>query len=284
MMERKIPQANVQQAFVKAAVEHFSEGKKNLNVLCIGSFEDTAYGALKTKGYNIVGIDPVVNMDLETFFNQRSTVKASFDIIFSTSVIEHVENDERFISEVRDLLAVDGVAILTMDYSDAYREGEAKPSVDYRLYTSRDILFRLIPRLHNCELVDYCFWQRSVPDFTFDGARYSFASLVFKRKRPDEKCSSFSSFLEKEILTRERDLLMQEVKERGARGVRLVTTHIRQIETSKTWRLILSYPSLCALLLQARKSPMVVVKKIFVLSWKLVRDAGSACIRKGCRC
>jgi glycosyltransferase involved in cell wall biosynthesis/SAM-dependent methyltransferase len=206
MMGRKIMEANVQQAFVKAAVEHFSKGKANPNILCVGSFEDTAYETLKAKGYNIIGIDPTSNVDLEKFYNERSTVKSSFDIIFSTSVIEHVRDDEQFISQIRDLLAVEGVAILTMDFNDAYREGVAKPSVDYRLYTCRDILMRLVARMHCCELVDCCFWQKSMPDFTHDGALYSFASLVFRRKRPDDVDSNYSFSLEKELLAkRERE-------------------------------------------------------------------------------
>jgi len=70
IMKRKIPEANVQQAFVKDAVEHFSRNKKDLNILCVGCYEDTAYEALKAKGYNVTGIDPFINIDLNSFIAQ----------------------------------------------------------------------------------------------------------------------------------------------------------------------------------------------------------------------
>jgi len=76
-------------------------------------------------------------------------------------VIEHVKDDELFISQIRDLLGVGGVAILTMDFKNGYKDHNARPVEDYRLYTPEDILGRLVPLLHNCELVDNCFWQRS---------------------------------------------------------------------------------------------------------------------------
>jgi SAM-dependent methyltransferase len=135
IMSKKIAEANVQQAFVKSAVEQFSEGKKKLNILCIGSYEDTAYETLIKKGYLITAIDPVIGSDLNEFFKKKTTVKSSYDIIFSTSVIEHVQDDELFISQITDLLAPEGVAILTADFNDDFTEGDVKPHTDCRLYT-----------------------------------------------------------------------------------------------------------------------------------------------------
>jgi SAM-dependent methyltransferase len=203
MMSRKIAEANVQQAFVKSAVEHFSEGKKKLNILCIGSYEDTAYETLIKKGYLITAIDPVIDSDLNEFFKKKTTVKSSYDVIFSTSVIEHVQDDELFISQITDLLAPDGVAILTADFNDDFTEGDVKPHTDCRLYTIKDILLRLVPLMHSCELVGPHFWQASVPDFTFEGATYSFISLVFRKKKklPDDE--SFSNDIRRAMLENE---------------------------------------------------------------------------------
>jgi SAM-dependent methyltransferase len=192
IMRLKIEEANVQQAFVKSAVEHFSDGKKNLNILCIGSFEDTAFETLKYKGYSITAIDPILNTDLNGFIKKKDTAKSSYDIIFSTSVIEHVQDDELFISQITSLLAVDGVAILTADFDDNFVEGNVKPHTDCRLYTNKDILLRLVPLMHSCELVGPHFWQSCVPDFSFEGATYSFISLVFRKKKelPDDEAFS----------------------------------------------------------------------------------------------
>jgi GT2 family glycosyltransferase/SAM-dependent methyltransferase len=200
IMSKKIAEANVQQAFVKSSVEHFADGRRDLNILCVGSFEDTAYETLKKNGYSITAIDPAVDMDLSTFYGLRSTAKSSFDIIFSTSVMEHVENDELFVSEMTDLLAVGGVAILTTDFNDGYGEGDVKPYTDYRLYTIRDILLRLVPLMHSCGLVGPHFWQRSSPDFTFEGARYSFVSLVFRKNREVREDAVFAQDLREELL------------------------------------------------------------------------------------
>jgi len=200
IMSKKIAEANVQQAFVKSSVEHFSDGKKNLNILCIGSYEDTAYETLIKKGYLITAIDPVIDRDLNEFFKKSTTVKCSYDIIFSTSVIEHVQNDELFISQITELLAPDGVAILTADFNDNFVKGDVAPHTDCRLYTIKDILLRLVPLMHSCELVGPHFWQKSTPDFSFEGSVYSFVSLVFRKKRTLPEDDVFCNDVCKELL------------------------------------------------------------------------------------
>lgn len=200
IMQKKIAEANVQQAFVKSAVEYFAGGKKGLNILCVGSFEDTAYETLRKKGHAITAIDPAIDMDLDAFCRKKSTARSSFDIIFSTSVMEHVQDDELFISQITDLLAVGGVAILTTDFYDGYTEGAVKPYTDYRLYTMKDILLRLVPLMNACELVGPHFWQRSSPDFSFEGARYSFVSLVFRKNRELPADTLFFDAMRQEVL------------------------------------------------------------------------------------
>ena len=127
MMRRKIPEANVQQAFVLDSVYKFIKMKPKPKALCVGSFEDTAAASLKMIGYHIEEIDPALNCDLETYFNLPTTTKASYDVIFSTSVIEHVPDDETFIRQIAKLLAPEGVGVLTCDYNDAYKPGDRLP-------------------------------------------------------------------------------------------------------------------------------------------------------------
>jgi len=181
MMARKIPKANVQQAFVLDSVYKFIKTKSHPKILCVGSYEDTAAASLKMLGYRIVEIDPVLNYDLDTFFHLPTTLKENYDIIFSTSVIEHVEDDETFISQIAELLEPGGVCILTCDYNNNYKPGDRLPKTDIRFYTKKDFLERLIPCAKGCLLIDDPRWDESLPDFIYDGCLYSFATLTLQK-------------------------------------------------------------------------------------------------------
>jgi SAM-dependent methyltransferase len=183
MMSRKIPGANVQQAFVFDTVRYFAIQFKSPKILCVGSYEDTAAAGLKKIGYKLKEIDPVINCDLNRFFHKMFTRKGSYDIIFSTSVLEHVENDERFMAQIAGLLAPGGIAILTCDYNDRYKPGDRIPAEDFRLYTQKDFKKRLLPLLENCSLVDEPQWDCLDPDFTYNGCHYTFATIVIRRNR-----------------------------------------------------------------------------------------------------
>jgi SAM-dependent methyltransferase len=183
MMAHKIPEANIQQAFVLDSVLKFAFQSASPKILCIGSYDDTAAAALKKLGYKMDEVDPVLNYDLGTFMHKPSTIKGSYDIIFSTSVIEHVENDELFITEMVELLAQGGSVILTCDYNDTYKPGDPKPKEDFRLYTQTDFKKRFLPLLKDCSLVDVPQWDCPNPDFIYAGCRYTFATLVFRRNK-----------------------------------------------------------------------------------------------------
>jgi SAM-dependent methyltransferase len=182
MMSRKIPEANIQQAFVLDTVYKFIKSKRQPKILCVGSFEDTAAASLKMMGYSIEEIDPVLNYDLNTYFHLSTTDKSSFDIIFSTSVIEHVPDDETFISQIAELLAPDGVGILTFDYKNDYKHGDKLPQTNIRFYTKKDIMERLLPSAKGCTLVDDPQWDDYTSDFIYDDCHYTFATLTFQKK------------------------------------------------------------------------------------------------------
>ncbi len=181
IMARKIPEANIQQAFVLDSVLKFARHDASAKILCVGSYEDTAAAALKILGYKIDEVDPVINYDLGTFMHKPSTITGSYDIIFSTSVIEHVENDELFMTDIVELLGRGGRAILTCDYSDTYKPGDPKPKEDFRLYTQMDFKRRFLPLLKGCSLLDVPQWDCPNPDFVYSGCRYTFATLVFRK-------------------------------------------------------------------------------------------------------
>ena len=178
IMARKIPRANVQQAFVLAFAG--SVMNKDSKILSVGSHEDTASQSFVRMKHSIVEIDPVINVSLDDYFKNT---KEKFDVIISTSVIEHVQDDELFIDQICKLLNVGGYAILTCDYNNSYVPGYAKPIEDFRLYTKHDLLGRLLSIVikNNCELygdINYDF----PPDFEYGGCKYSFATYVFKKR------------------------------------------------------------------------------------------------------
>ncbi|MEG4912916.1 MULTISPECIES: methyltransferase domain-containing protein [unclassified Microcoleus] len=183
MMARKIPEANIQQAFILDTVDKFASQLVKPKILCVGSHEDSAAAALKQVGYQLEEIDPAINCDLNTYFHKPSTIKGSYDIIFSTSVIEHVQNDELFLMQIAELLAPGGSAVLTCDYNDQYKPGDRIPGVDFRLYTQKDFKQRLLPLLKNCVFPDVPQWDCPKPDFIYEGCRYTFATFVFQKNK-----------------------------------------------------------------------------------------------------
>ena len=184
MMSRKMARANIQQAFVFDTVRYLASRKRSTRILAVGSYEDTAAHALRALGAAIDMIDPLINYDLATFLRKPSTQPGSYDIILSTSVLEHVRDDEQFLADIAALLAPGGTAVLTCDFNDQYRPGDRIPPEDFRFYTQRDFRERLLPRLSDCTLADAPAWNCPSPDFEYARCRYTFASLVFRKQKP----------------------------------------------------------------------------------------------------
>lgn len=183
-MAKKISEANVQQAFVFDTAYKLLNNDRSLKILCVGSYEDTAAMTLKKMGFTIEEIDPVINYTLQDFYTKPTTQKGYYDIIFSTSVIEHDPDDESFIRCVEGLLKLNGTAIITCDYKDGWKPGDLKPDVDARFYTKYDLENRLPSLIPNCVLVDAPQWECEHPDFTYLGKyQYTFATFVFKKVR-----------------------------------------------------------------------------------------------------
>lgn len=178
MSGNKIASALVQQAFVYDLSIEVAP-KPCPMILSAGSYQDTAAELLRYDGYAVYDVDPVINTYLHTFRNRTSN---KYDVIISTSVLEHTTNDEEFIADICDLLVSGGIAILTCDYKDDYKVGNPVPYTSNRFYTSYDLTVRLpaILEAHGCTLVD-------IPDysdkdtFVWDGIQYSFATFVFKK-------------------------------------------------------------------------------------------------------
>lgn len=181
MMARKIAEANVQQAFVFDTVQKVALNLSSPKILCVGSYEDTAAAGLKKIGFRFKEIDPAINCDLNRFFRRWLTRKGSYNIIFSTSVLEHVQDDELFIQQIAELLAPGGTAILTCDFNDQYKHGDRIPQEDCRFYTQKDFKERLLPLMKDCAFVGSPNWECQTPDFSYSGCSYTFATLVFQK-------------------------------------------------------------------------------------------------------
>lgn len=180
MMGRKIARANVQQGFMLDTVKRFSTPLSK--ILSVGAFEDTACETLITQGYQVDAIDPEVNCDLGEFVSRASTKKNSYSLIFSTSVIEHVEDDELFLKQIVQLLRPGGVGVLTFDLKNDWKKGDHIFDCNYRFYNQKDLHERVLPLLENCELVDAPDWQCDAPDFEYSGKKYTFGTLTFRKK------------------------------------------------------------------------------------------------------
>lgn len=187
LLERKIPEANIQQAFGLDTVMRLARRYMAPRILAVGAYEDTTVATLKAVGYIVEEVDPLVNgLDLAGFYASNQGVLASFDMVVCISVLEHVEDDETFMRMVADLLAPDGVAVFTVDFSNLYPEHGRKPSVDYRLYTSHDLGHRLMAAMPDCALLDPPDWDDGEDDFQLGDVRYAFASWVFRKLPADQ--------------------------------------------------------------------------------------------------
>ena len=183
-MSQKIAEANVQQAFVFDTVYRYLSQFFNPKLLCIGSYEDTASMSLIKMGFKVEEIDPMINYSLQEYFTKPGTVKDSYDIIFSTSVIEHDPDDESFIKCVAGLLAPGGIAVITCDYKEGWKTGEPKPACNERFYTKQDLRDRLLPLMCNCKLIDEPQWDCPNPDFKYlRKYQYTFATFVVKKNQ-----------------------------------------------------------------------------------------------------
>ncbi len=184
LIKNKIPEANVQQGFVFDTAYRFAgSAKKGLKILTVGAFEDTASLALKKSGFNIDEIDPEINYDIRTYTSKPSVKPGSYDIIISTSVIEHVKDDEGFVKDISFLLKPGGIAILTCDFHNDYKPGFDIPGVDFRFYTKHDLKERLMNAIPDCYLIDEPDYDCNEYDFTFlNRYTYTFATFVFEKK------------------------------------------------------------------------------------------------------
>ncbi len=182
MSGNKIASALVQQAFVAKNVYELRGKNKYPRILSAGSYQDTAAELLRFQGLAVYDVDPVINCDLHTYVTRIHPFSKLFNMVISTSVLEHTTNDEEFIADICDLLMPGGIAILTCDFKDDWHAGEPVPYTSNRFYTKHDLLVRLreVIKGHGCDLIDEPNYDDK-DTFVWDGINYSFATYVFKK-------------------------------------------------------------------------------------------------------
>jgi len=177
MMKRKLERANVQQAFVYDTVKKFAQLTDE--ILSVGAYEDTAYESLKNQGYKVLGLDPCLGTG-----TLEEAISAKYKVVFSTSVLEHVQNDEEHVRCMCRSIQPSGYGIMTVDFQPGYVPGSSRlPTTDFRFYSKEDLVNRIIPviREEKCELVDSPNWDCKTVDFEWEGIPYTFATMVFQK-------------------------------------------------------------------------------------------------------
>lgn len=156
----------------------------NKQVLCVGCYEDVPFDVLSRTGWDITGIDPVVNTDLSLYVKQNPDIR--YSLIFSTSVIEHVKDDKQFIIDMANMLEPGGLCLITCDYNPTWQEGEKLPTTDVRFYTEERLnMIADLIKDYECDLTEVPTWYESTPenlDFEWENIKYAFASISFRKR------------------------------------------------------------------------------------------------------
>lgn len=154
-------------------------------LLSVGAYDDLPTEVLTGMGYHVAKIDPVINMDLHEY--RMSPKHNKFDLIFSTSVIEHEQNDEQFIIDMCDLLKPGGLCLFTCDFKPDYVHGDPLPTTAVRFYTKGRLIYLLDSAdTHGCKPTNKHEWNITPDelDFQWEGIDYCFAGVSL-RKGPD---------------------------------------------------------------------------------------------------
>jgi SAM-dependent methyltransferase len=186
IMARKIPEAAFQNAFIFAQAKHTL--RQGDSVVVVGGFEDPIGPALRELGYDVDISDPHLDgRDARAVWLDSVRSGRRYDVVVCCSVIEHADDEAQFVRQLYQVLRPGGVALLTTDFRDDWQEG--MPAPDQRLYTAERLRW-LAGQLPEGSLLAPPSWGPYEPYFEFNGVRYCFCSLAFRRLEqaaPDEQ-------------------------------------------------------------------------------------------------
>lgn len=170
----KIPESLVQHAYVANLIAKNFKPNPSYKMLCVGSYGDILVPYLRAYGYVVIEIDPNVNYTLSEYIARNQENLKTFDCVFSISVLEHIQDDTRFIRECKSLLKKEGLFIATVDFKN--KIDDWLPNTHIRFYDKK----KLIRLLDDNNIVFKNNWGYSSESFKYNGTNYSFASVVFK--------------------------------------------------------------------------------------------------------
>lgn len=179
IMSRKYPGAVFQNAFIFEQVKRYAS--RSDRIMLIGGYEDPIGPALRDLGFNVTITDPQVDgKNAHAVWCDAIRSGQRFEIVVSCSVIEHVADDARFVVQLYHLLKPGGVALLTTDFRADWKPDMRPPIADSRLYSPERLLW-LAANLPDGALLHAPTWAPYEPYFDFDGVRYGFCSLAFRK-------------------------------------------------------------------------------------------------------
>lgn len=170
----KVPESLVQHAYVANVIAKHFEPSPKYKMLCVGSYGDILAPYLRAYGYIVISIDPNTNYTLSEYISRNPENLNTFDCVFSVSVLEHIQDDSRFIKECMSLLKKEGLFVATVDFKN--KIDELLPSTHIRFYDKN----KLVRLLNDNNITFEDNWGVSRESFKYNETNYSFASVVFK--------------------------------------------------------------------------------------------------------
>jgi len=100
-------------------IQHAKKNKETIKILEIGSGDGYMASKLISSGFNVTSIEPVPRQPvyvplIQSFSDRLPFPNNQFDLVFSSNVLEHVEELPTSFREMRRVLAEDGIMIHSM--------------------------------------------------------------------------------------------------------------------------------------------------------------------------
>lgn len=172
---KKYPEADVQQAWTLHEILKRPSG----NIFCVGSKEDTTCEYLSSIGRFIDWCDSDNGLSVEQVIEQHPEKIGRSNIVFSTSVIEHVKDEIEFIDACVKLLAPGGLLLFTCDFKRDWKVGDSTLGENCFRFYSQERLYQITSYLKKQGFLfdSNPLWAFGEEDFELGGIKYAFATI-----------------------------------------------------------------------------------------------------------